>query len=77
LKWRCTWRSELSTDNEIARPFQVYKGSAERSYQQASSSHAAVSVNPEELRVSRSALNRRRDAALSQLVAANVKTREK
>ena len=75
--WLSHWQEFLADpDNKIARPFQVYKGSGERSYQQASS-HAAVSVNPEELRVSRSALNRRRDAALSQVVAANFYAWEK
>lgn len=74
--WLSHWSEYLvDPDNKIARPFQVYKGSGERSYDQASASHATV--NPDELKVTRSALNRRRDAALSQVVAANAYDWEK
>jgi citrate synthase len=74
--WLSHWQEFLiDPENKIARPFQIYKGSGERSYEQASGSHATV--NPDELRVTRSALNRRRDAALSQVLAANVYAWEK
>ena len=66
--WLAHWSEFLDDpENKIARPFQVYKGEALRSYDEASKEAGKVTVD--QLSVKRSAFNRRRDAALQQVKA--------